>query len=67
MQDNISNFLHDSVTIDKSEVQDQIVPNNRDPAISFKDASNELNDYDSQKQHDEASLTFSSSFGFSSV
>ena len=67
MQDNISNFLHDSGTIDKSDVQDQIVPNSRDPAVSFKDASNEFNDNDSQKQHDEASLTFSSSFGFSSV
>ena len=67
MQDNISNFLHDSTIIDKSVVQDQVVPNNDNSAKSVNDALNELDDNDSQKQHDEASITFNSSFGFSSV
>ena len=52
MQDNISNFLHDSGTIDKKVVQDQIIPMNRNPTLIVNDVSNELYDFDSQRQHD---------------
>ena len=49
MQDNISNFLHDSATNNESAIQDQIVPSNDNPAKSVKEASNELIDYEAQR------------------